>query len=268
MDRRKNFFWWKIILTVISFILIILTKSNIDFRNITNNYFDIILAKEIAYDLSIGIFSALVLVWFIDEINDNIQEKIAEKKEVDAIMRADKIIQQYIKHYEKFYYCVSTPIGKRNFNNMILSVDFTLKDIRDLYKTTTLMNDDLFTSSIERFLFFELELRKNIEFTIRSVNFEYHPQFALILSNYIETSIKYDNRSVLLGNKNVTLGTEPYETFISKLLEDEGEQYYKSVMSQPLRKGCTLNPYVYLVVMMKEEYRILNEYKKEIEKLK
>lgn len=85
MNRKEKFFWWKIIITAISFIAVILSKSTIDWSNLSNNYIDSALCKEIAYDLSVGIFSAMVLVWFVDEINEHIQDKANEKTEVEKI---------------------------------------------------------------------------------------------------------------------------------------------------------------------------------------
>lgn len=56
MSKKEKFFWWKIILTVLSFIFAVLAKSNIDWTDLSNNYFDFYLAKEILYDLCVGVF--------------------------------------------------------------------------------------------------------------------------------------------------------------------------------------------------------------------
>lgn len=90
--QKKHFFIIKILLTVISFIFVIIAKSNIDWNNFQNNYVDPVLVKEIVYDLSVGIFSAMVLIWFIDEINNHLQERSSQKKEIDAIRRFDKVL--------------------------------------------------------------------------------------------------------------------------------------------------------------------------------
>lgn len=95
--NRKKFFCLKIIITVISFIVVILSKSIIDWSNWSNNYIDLALFKEIVYDLSVGVFSAMILVWFIDEINEHIQEKISQAKEIAEITRASKLLQLYIE---------------------------------------------------------------------------------------------------------------------------------------------------------------------------
>ncbi len=86
-------------ITIISFVAILISKSTIDWSNIWNNTIDSLLLKESIYDISVGIFSAMVLVWFIDEINERIKIKQTKQAENETILRFDKINQKYIvKH--------------------------------------------------------------------------------------------------------------------------------------------------------------------------
>ena len=78
--RKRLFLISKIALTVISLIGIIVFKSNNDWNNFLNNVVDLTLAREIAYDISIGVFSAMILVWFIDEIGNHIRSSNLEKR--------------------------------------------------------------------------------------------------------------------------------------------------------------------------------------------
>lgn len=146
MSRKEKFFWWKVIITVISFIAVILSKSTIDWSNLSNNYIDSALCKEIAYDLSVGVFSAMILVWFIDEINEHIQEKKNRAKEIDEIIRSNRLLQLYIERYKVFFYCVITPMKERDFKNMKFPTDFKLKDMRELHKQTLLVSEGTFDS--------------------------------------------------------------------------------------------------------------------------
>ena len=130
MNRKKIFFWLKILITIGSGIGTVIIKSNIDWKHIFNNYFDLLLCKEIGYDLCVGIFSAMILVWFIDEINERIQNKENKK--------ANRILQQYIERYKLFFYCVVTPIEQRNFEKVEMPLNFTLKDMCELYETSML----------------------------------------------------------------------------------------------------------------------------------
>lgn len=78
-------------ITVISFIVVIIAKSNIDWSNLQNNYIDYSLVKEMVYDLAVGVFSAMILVWFIDEISNHIQERQSREKDKAIIKRFDKV---------------------------------------------------------------------------------------------------------------------------------------------------------------------------------
>ena len=70
--KKRGFFILKILITVVSFVIVVIAKSNIDWSNLQNNYVDLSLVKEIVYDLAVGVFSAMILVWFIDEISNHI----------------------------------------------------------------------------------------------------------------------------------------------------------------------------------------------------
>ena len=85
--KKRGFFILKILITVVSFVIVVIAKSNIDWSNLQNNYVDLSLAKEIVYDLAVGVFSAMILVWFIDEISNHIQERQSQEKEKAAVCR-------------------------------------------------------------------------------------------------------------------------------------------------------------------------------------
>jgi hypothetical protein len=57
----------KLVITAISIVGIFFTRSNINWQNILSNRIDFVILKDIVYDLSIGVFSAMVLIWIIDE---------------------------------------------------------------------------------------------------------------------------------------------------------------------------------------------------------
>ena len=70
--RKKFFLIGKIALTVLSLLGAVALK----FLK-CDQYSDYI---EIAYDISVGIFSAMILVWFVDEISNHIQERQSRQK--------------------------------------------------------------------------------------------------------------------------------------------------------------------------------------------
>ena len=65
----------------------------------------------------------MLLVWFVDEINNRIQEKQAKRRELSLIMRTYKNLEEYLNDYEYAYYCVCTPMEMRNFVCIFISAD-------------------------------------------------------------------------------------------------------------------------------------------------
>ena len=185
MEKKSKFFWLKIAITIISFGGAVLFKSTIDWTNIQNNYIDLSLLKEIAYDLSIGVFSAMILVWFIDEIGQHIQARQSKEKECAIIKRFDRVLQQYIDRYVTMYYCVVTPLEERlkqvtgpdSTMDAKMPEIFYLKDMRDLYQSSLLLRDGTSDSSISAFLDIEFSLRNEFIHLVENNNFEHYTSY-------------------------------------------------------------------------------------------
>lgn len=268
MSRKEKFFWWKIIITVISFIAVILSKSTIDWSNLSNNYIDLSLCKEIVYDLSVGIFSAMILVWFIDEINEHIQDNTNKKTETEKIKRANRILQQYIERYQLFFYCVTTPIEKRDFENIKISSNFSLKDMRELYLTSMLISEGVFDSSIECFVKAETQLREEIELTLRDIEFCYFPQIRECLLEFVEVSLKYNQKEAWLSAKTTTAANTTLADHVKDLLENTADKWYEEINSGKDEHPHNLvHTYIALYEMLKAEHNVIEKYKEEIEKL-
>ncbi|WP_419748567.1 hypothetical protein ACNULB_01500 [Clostridium perfringens] len=267
MNRERRFRIWKIIITIISFSGIIFFKFNIDFSNLSNSYWDINLLKDVLYDLCIGIFSALVLVWIIDDINNNIQKEREKEKELAEIKRIDRVLQLYIEHYELLYYCVVTPIEKRDFSKVSMPADFKLSDMKDLYKISLLANESIIGSAIESFLDIELQLRNKVESILEKINFEYYSEISDILSEFLEASLKCNSRDNVLQAKNINVGDKPYINYIEELLKNSADQIYTNIINGAQYSGGAYHPYINIYEMMKAEREIILKYKNMIRNL-
>ena len=102
MNSRKNLMQllkgW---VTIISFLCMIIFKSDIDFVNLANNYFSISLTKEILYDVSVGTFSAMILVWLIDEVNARNEEKEDKRRRLVIYRKLKPLLNEYYEFYLK-----------------------------------------------------------------------------------------------------------------------------------------------------------------------
>ena len=275
MEKKSKFFWLKIAITIISFGGAVLFKSNIDWSNIQNNHVNLSLLKEIAYDLSIGVFSAMILVWFIDEISQHLQIRQAKEKECATIKRFDRVLQQYIDRYVTMFYCVVTPLEERlkQVNGPNSSMDtkmpeiFCLKDMRDLYQSSFLLRDGTSDSSISAFLDIEFSLRNEFIHLVENNDFEYYPTFPDIFLQFINVSLKYDCRGNILDAPRLKVGEKPMVTFISECLENNADDFYKRVLAGEGVGGNIMSPYILLYEMMKQERNIILQYQEEIKKL-
>lgn len=267
LEKKSAFFWWKIGITIVSFLGVIVFRSNINWSNFSNNYVNPVLLKEIAYDLSIGIFSAMVLVWFIDEISNHIQERQSKDAEVEIIKRFDKILQCYINKYIVMFYCVTTPIAERKFENISMPEEFTLKDMRDLHKTSLLMKEKMYGASVESFLQVELELRNEFQSLIEKYNFEYFPQLPQIFLDYIQVSITYDSRGAISEAKNMTSGGQKMTDIVHDSLKDSADSLREKMLKGEDQGGNLVDPYIFLYEMMRQERNIILQYQKEVKNL-
>lgn len=117
---------FKIIITVASLVLIIITKSEIDFTNLVDNQTSLALTKEIIYDLSIGVFSAMILVWGIDEINEKNRIKEEQKRHNVIYKKIIPVVKAYYDFYVKLY--IATRDNKVMKDDKVLESLFNVKD--------------------------------------------------------------------------------------------------------------------------------------------
>ena len=264
---KKGFFHFKIGLTLVSLFFAIVTKSDIDYSNFKNIYIDPVLAKELIYDLSICIFSSMILVLFIDEISARLYEKSSREKERAEIKRFNKVLQCYLDQYKTFYYCVVTPLNRRNFENIEMPENFKLHDMKDLHYSTTLAKERINRSSVSAFLQIEFDLRQQIISIIEHHEFNYFPEFVDIFLKYIDASLNYDSRSAILTPASPSVNGKPWYDNIQDLLENEADEYYEQAKQGEDMSGTIAHPYIFLYEMMNAERDLINQYQSEIQKL-
>ena len=265
--KKRGFFILKILFTVISLIILIISKSTIDWSNLQNNYIDHSLVKEIAYDLAVGVFSAMILVWFIDEISNHIQEHQSQEKERSIIKRFDKVLQKYIERYTVMFYCVTTPIQNQNFAQVAMPENFTLKDMRDLHQITLLTSEGLSDTAVKSFGEIELALRREFIALVEQHDFNYYPKFINIFLDFIQVSLTYDNRASILNATQYVCGDISFPTFIHDMLDQCGNDFYEKYLTGEEGSGNIMHPYVYLYELMKAEQKLILQYQEEIQKL-
>lgn len=257
--RKKTFMILKILIALISFLGTFLCKFNV--CHILLDWADIL------FNICVGVFSSMVLVFFIDEISRRIQESKLRQDELEYIKRFNKIVELYIDQYTEMYYCVSTPLKNRTFEKVCMPENFTIKDMRDLHGKTLLVDNGFFNSSIDGFLKIELMLRNEFISLIERYSFDYYPQFVKIFTSFVRTSITYDCRDALNDSWHMIKNDEKYRENINYLFENCADELYSKLKNGNKVYGNIIHPYIFLFEMMKIERQFILDYNKEIEKV-
>ncbi len=261
--NRKQFRWLKMIFTGASFIIAFIFKSEIDWNNLGNNEFKENLVNEFVFSIAVSIFASMILVWFIDEIEKNIQDKKNRDDEKAAIKRFDKVLSLYLERYIILFYCVSTPLLNRDFNSVEMPMKFSLKDMRDLHYMTTLIKESFSNSSVEAFLQSELQLRKEIISITEKYSFEYYPKFSELFTEFVRVSLRYDTHGAIIFNQRTDKDIE----FIKDLLENHADEYLSKMLSGEHLHANAAHPYIFLYLMMNEQRDIILKYQKALQEL-
>lgn len=265
--EKENFQKLKIGIAVVSLIIAIITKSDIDLMNLQNNYIDPVRVNEIVYDLSVGVFSAMILVFFIDEIGEKIEMKQSREDEKAIIQRFNKVILLYIDRYTDLFYAVITPLQDRDYQNICWTKDFKLRDMRDLYETSTYLSEKISAPSVEAFLNIELTLRTEFISLIEKHDFKYYPQFTSIFLGFIQFSLCFDCRDFILDVPNKITSTGPMKDTIHDMLEVHADDFLKKNLNKTNVSANLAHPYICLYRMMQEEWEYILKYLDEIKKL-
>lgn len=126
MKLKKRTSFYKKAFTILSFLGIIFWGIDIDFGNIKNIIISFEEIRNILYDISIGIFSAMILVWGIDEVNERIRNEEEKKRYNFVYRKLIPILNEYYEFYLKLY--IFTRKDKVKEDEKILNSIYACKD--------------------------------------------------------------------------------------------------------------------------------------------
>ena len=257
--ERFLFLVFKIVTTCASFAIAILAKSNINWNDLSANYVDLCRVKEIIYDFSIGIFSSMFLVWFIDGISENLQKKELEREQSIVLKEQNKTLQEHIERYLNLYYYVVTPSQEWKTSNHTIPSRIPFQRMCDLHKPSVELG---MRSPIEAFLEVEQTLKSLFSYYLLSGSI--NPSTSAFLVNFITESNKLESRATILAVENQLADNKSIIDFISEQLVNGtvDEVYKKSKIGQ--EKNNLLYPYVQLRETMEKERHLLLQYQEAI----
>ena len=213
-------------------------------------------------------FFGIIITYFVIQRLFNKQNADKEKQEEKAkILRYNEIISIYICHYKRYFYCVTTPIEKRDFQNITFNNNFKLQDMCDMHKFSLLITTPLFKPAIELFYENEKELKRIFENIIFNIDFKYYKEIQETIKEFIKLSLLCDVKDSILSNKDVNYGGKTAVTEVCEMLKaDYIENYYEQYKQNTLGANMA-TPYFVLFDLMKNECMLINKYEELVSKI-
>ena len=110
----KNFWRNMKIITLLSLIFTLLLGSDLQWNELPIICFSWAKAKSILYDISVGIFSSMILVWCIDRIQLKETERKEAKQRLILYNKMDPILTKYYDFYLYLYIATRNKPVKSN----------------------------------------------------------------------------------------------------------------------------------------------------------
>ena len=222
-----------------------------------------------ACNIATECFGIVITIAFVKTIFDRFENKKEKNEECKKIIRQHRTVFLYMQSYLKHMHCIVTPIERRFKNGIKLETEFSLKDIQNLYTPTLLLTESSQQSSIKCFFEYELKLRDAFANMINNIDFKFYSNICKIIEDFVDISIAYDVRNVILDNEKMILtGTkQKLSEFYADMFKDDSIfERYKEYQNNELESNGIL-PYLMLYDMLKNEQKILLTYLDEIKKL-
>lgn len=146
---RKKFLWLMWIITVLSLIFTVLFGSEIPWNDLSKGYLSWPIAKTILYDISVGVFSSMVLVWCIDRIQQKETEKREAKQRLILYNKLTPFLTEYYDFYLKLYIATrDNPVDSQS--SVLKSLQYCSEEfINQLNKANPFYKDGCYVDSMK-----------------------------------------------------------------------------------------------------------------------
>lgn len=133
--KMKNSFWRLMFcVTLFSLIFTFIFGSDIPWENLQTACFSWPITKNILYDISVGVFSSMILVWCIDRIQSNIEEKDEKKRRQILYDKLSPLLKDYYNFFLYLYIATrNVPVEPTNpvLKSLYLNKDEFIKQLFD-----------------------------------------------------------------------------------------------------------------------------------------
>ena len=143
----KNFWRNMKIITLLTLILTLILGSDIPWKELQTICFSWAIAKNILYDISVGIFSSMILVWCIDRIQLSETERNETKQRLILYNKLAPILTKYYEFYLYLYIATRNKPVKNN-DNVLESLYYCKEEfITQIYNTNPFYKDGYYGDS-------------------------------------------------------------------------------------------------------------------------
>ncbi len=258
--KKRIYLYAKIVFFVFSLVVAIWAKSDINWDNLSSIYIDCERVKDILFNVSIGVFSSMLLVFFIDDKANKLKKQEDDMLKELLTTQRTEILKQYINRYFETFYYVVTPASERmtTKSDFFDSSDFSFQQMRDLYQPSMLFG---WQSAIDAFFDAELALKHQIIRYLQTA--ESNSEITCILNNFVNESNNYISRAFVQTEiHELALDEKDVISYISgEIANGIPEDLYKR-MKNGLEVNNLLYPFVQLREMMLSEKKYLLELSK------
>lgn len=181
-----------------------------------------------------------------EEINK--ERRVYLESEIAKLNGHYNLILPLAEKYKQSVIQITSPVESRTEH---YNPDFSLNDMRDLYRSSMLMTQDYHQPAVNYYFSSLKILNTEISDLIKSVDLRLFPEIERDCLSFVDTVHSFDFSDAILGAIDTKVGDRKMTTYVSEMLEKhEGEVNFK--------ESNIINGYVALYQQIKLLMRLLN----------
>lgn len=160
----------------------------------------------------------------ISDIEKKRYEKASTLNELNKLSLRRKMLDVRINRYLLAIYNIVTPICERTNECKIELDKIQFNKMYDMFGITSLLTEDIRTSSLEMFIHKQNELYNEVSDIIKTVDVNYWPELLIPINDFMTNCVNFGFEGSLLGIKDQIIGNNKASIFYSELIKNyDGE---------------------------------------------
>jgi len=253
--------FWLFIASLIMAIIAFMPYGFFD-ENTTNNINNVLIG------LATNMIGIIITISFVQYFLDIQKTKNEREEEEKLLIRSYRSIKFIIDRYTIYFYRITTPFAKDQDDEFILKEEFSFEDMCDMHYISASMYDHIFDSSISLFFKQEYILRESFLSILNHNQLKYNNAILEILSQFLEQSFENDFSGFILGMDKGQFSEKRHCDQFIRMIKESGSDYIKRYNNEDTTlESNGILPYIRLYFLLKEEAKLINKFKTEMEKL-